>query len=740
MLVDEFQDTDRTQSEIVWRIVGDSPTIDRLFIVGDPKQSIYQFRNVDVSMFKLAKQRIETELQGSSTHLDINFRSSPQIIGFVNQVFDHLMPSSIKDFEFQYERMGHCDLREEDEGSVEMLLNIAGDDALTDEAELVARRIRRIVDDGKLRVYWDDEGDHIEGGRKPSFGDIAILFRSRTRLQLYERRLRQLNIPYHVHSGLGFFQSQEIVDVLNILRFLSNRADDVSLYAALRSPYFAFSDDKLFLICSSAGGQLHTRLIRCAENGNVEAQAATMLLEKWLDIARRVQVPELLRRISLESGIYAVYGALQDGEQMIANLEKLWLKALVSHSEGFVSLDDFVEWLASMAAEEEDEGEAQLDRAQGDVVHIMTVHAAKGLEFPIVFVPELSSKLMSDSSRISFDPNRGIGISIPDPDDGYELRPTSVKTLIDMEAREKQIAERKRLLYVAMTRAKDHLVLSGEPPKDKPREMWMDWIWRSLDLTPDDVARGFKSLDAGLRLQLKSNVSKPEIAPVEDSSKMDLVELSKSICPMKEVPESVVKLVLTPSMMKAYRKNVYGFMRHYILGIPEVETEGFGVFSAEKLGTAMHEVLRGIDPRVALREFGLDTETHVKRLIDARERFLEIEEIKSASRHLMEIPVIGRIGEDLVTGTIDRLVFSSDGRYSLMDYKTDAILKDGEKMLAMEHERQLAAYSYLLKQLIGEPEQSRLYLVSTNCCQSVETDCQSLAEEVEEVAKGIREL
>jgi ATP-dependent helicase/nuclease subunit A len=370
----------------------------------------------------------------------------------------------------------------------------------------------------------------------------------------------------------------------------------------------------------------------------------------------------------------------------------------------------------------------------------MTVHAAKGLEFPIVFVPELSSKLKSDSSQISFDPNRGIGISIPDPDEGYELRPTSVKALIDAEARERQIAERKRLLYVAMTRAKDHLVLSGDPPGDKPREMWMDWIWKSLNLTAGDVAQGFKSLNDNIKLNLTTSVSVPEIGYIERPKITDLDEIARSITPMKKLPEGAIRLVLTPSMIKAYEKNASGFVRHYILGIPEIQMEGFGAFSAEKLGTALHEVLRGIDPEVALSDFGLDTETQLNRMIGARDRFLEIDDIKNARRHLTEIPVRGRVGKETVTGTIDRLVFSDNEGYSILDYKTDTIPKDGEAVVAKEYELQLAIYSNLLKSLLGDPEQSQLYFVSTNCFFGVEKDYPDLVEEIEEVANRIREL
>lgn len=740
VLVDEFQDTDRAQSEIIWRIVGSSPDNDKLFIVGDPKQSIYLFRNVDVSMFKLAQRKIKDEMKGDYTNLDINFRSSPQVIGFVNQVFRHLMPSSDKVFEFQYESMGHCESRQDDQGTVEMLVQ-SEEDSSVDEAEMVARRIRVMVDDGGIKAYWNEKGEHIKEGRRPTYGDIAMLFRSRTHLKLYERRLRQLDIPYHVHAGLGFFQRQEIIDVLNILRFLDNRGDDVSLYAVLRSPYFAFSDDELFLICTSGGGQLYPRLLRYAEAGGAISKDAVRVLEEWLEVTRRVPVSELLQRIYLRSGIYATYGALRNGEQMLANLEKLWLMALNSQNDVSLSLDDFVEWLGRKAEEEQKEGEAQLDAAQGDVVHIMTVHAAKGLEFPIVFVPELSSRLHGDNDEVNFDPDRGMGVSIPDPEEGYELRPTSVKLLIDSESKERDIAERKRLLYVAMTRAKDHLVLSGQPPRDPPRDMWMDWIWQALRLTQDDLAHGAKDLGGGVALRLTSRVKEPDIGSEARRETADIGAVMGSIQAPAQLPEARPRLVLTPSMIRAYRENHFAFERHYVYGIPEVSADGFGSFSAEKLGTAMHEVLRGIEPEVALHDLGLDTPKQIERLADEKESFLGLDEIQRASRHVTEVPIVAMIGDVPVTGNIDRLVFYDGGRYMLLDYKTDALLEGEEKEAAKEHELQLAIYSELLSPSIGEPERSALYFVSSRRLFDIERRDRNLVEkEIKELAKAIEEL
>jgi hypothetical protein len=239
---------------------------------------------------------------------------------------------------------------------------------------------------------------------------------------------------------------------------------------------------------------------------------------------------------------------------------------------------------------------------------------------------------------------------------------------------------------------------------------------------------------------MTSRVSVPEATSSEDEAEVDLDGISASFVPMRAMPEGRDRLVLTPSMVIAIRRDPSAFQRHHVLGIPEVGVEGFGSISAEKLGSAMHETLRGVDPKLALRSFGSETEARVKRMAEERERFLDLDEIKRACRHLTEVSLMGMIGEELVVGKIDRLVFADEERYALLDYKTDAIARDGEEQVAKEYELQLAIYSELLAPLIGTPERSQLYFVSNGHLHDIRVRTSILAENLNEIANRIREI
>lgn len=240
ILVDEFQDTDPVQTTILKKILGDLvEEREHLFIVGDPKQSIYLFRDADVTLFKRARETIETDLGGKEVPLDVNFRSTPQVVGFVNAVFSVLMAGAKRPWEFRYDPLT---AHRQDEGSVEVLLAPAGEDTVAtkkNEAEMVARKVRDLV--GRLTVYPDHEQP-----RPAEYGDVAILLERRTNLAYYERALQVCGVPYHVHAGLGFYARQEVYDLYNLLCSLDNDLDDVALYGTLRSPYFGISDADLF--------------------------------------------------------------------------------------------------------------------------------------------------------------------------------------------------------------------------------------------------------------------------------------------------------------------------------------------------------------------------------------------------------------------------------------------------------------------------------------------------------------
>ncbi|MYI63337.1 MAG: AAA family ATPase, partial [Gemmatimonadetes bacterium] len=524
-LIDEFQDTDPLQWKIIRSLTSPDGQMasDKLFIVGDPKQSIYSFRAADVTVFARVRDAIaeanaahEREsrpfcddgevLDASPTQrlgslvMGENFRTLAQPVAFVNALFPQFM-QEIPDEPFQvgYDPLIGCRSADVSEGSVELLLlppdvNRDPTDSARCEAQLVARRLSHLLEGNDLQVADQD------GLRPPVPGDIALLLRRRRNLSAYEDALRACGIPFQVAGGRGFYQRQEIYDIANILRVLCNLGDGIALMGALRSPYFGLSDNALYALTAPDGSRLAKNLAdadqrqRLAPADQEVSTDAVARLQCWEGLRDRVPLVELLHTILEDTGAWGFLCYGERGDQAVANVHKLL--DLAREFRG--PLADFVVRLDLLTNEEQQEGEAVLD---ADALHILTVHAAKGLEFPIVVVPDLAARFnFQNSAPALIDAEKGLGLRVLDPEQDYKRTSSFIRTLINRNASRRQRAEEKRLLYVACTRARDHLMLGGVLT-DKHFAADLDaatdclgWICGSLDLTEDDLARGTKAV------------------------------------------------------------------------------------------------------------------------------------------------------------------------------------------------------------------------------------------------------
>ena len=524
-LIDEFQDTDPLQWKIIRSLTSPDGQMagDKLFIVGDPKQSIYSFRAADVTVFARVRDAIAEAnaahkresrpfcddgevLDASHTQrlgtlvMGENFRTLAQPVAFVNALFPKFM-QEVPDEPFQvgYDPLVGCRSADVSEGSVELLLlppdvNRDATDTARCEAQLVARRLSHLLAGNDLQVADQD------GLRPPVPGDIALLLRRRRNLSAYEDALRACGIPFQVAGGRGFYQRQEIYDLANILRVLCNSGDGIALMGALRSPYFGLSDNALYALTAPDGSRLAKNLAdadqrqRLAPADQEVATDAVARLQCWEELRDRVPLVELLHTILEDTGAWAFLCYGERGDQAVANVHKLL--DLAREFRG--PLADFVVRLDLLTNEEEQEGEAVLD---ADALHILTVHAAKGLEFPIVVVPDLAARFnFQNSAPALIDAEKGLGLRVLDPEQDYKRTSSFVRTLINRNASRRQRAEEKRLLYVACTRARDHLLLGGALT-DKHFAADLDaaadclgWICGSLELTEADLARGTKAI------------------------------------------------------------------------------------------------------------------------------------------------------------------------------------------------------------------------------------------------------
>ena len=725
VLLDEFQDTDPAQWSIMLKLVGGIvPGNERLFIVGDPKQSIYRFRKADVTLFKKARRFITSDLCGENHDLDVNFRSTPAVIDFVNYLFRKLLIDNGNDWEFDYEDLHVSDRRKNDTGSVEVLLQNTDKGSANEvqnvlnETDLVAARIKEIVTKKDRMVYWDERGEHIDEPREPTFGDITILLRTNSHLRLFEHSLREYGIPYHIHGGLGFWEKQEVLDLCNILEYLNNPSDDLSLFGILRSPYFGRSDQELVALWRSKGGDIIEKM-----RGIAGYEQEIELLTKWNYSSRRITPTELVWMIISDSEIYSVYGSMKGtkGEQAIGNVEKFIAKVRNAQSDGFRSLPDLVKMLKTIIDDPPKDGEAQLDIESGDNVTIMTVHKSKGLEFPIVIVPDMYGNPGSHDRNVTIDDKYGISVKIPNDKEGSLTRNSMMKELADINDRNQENAEYKRLFYVACTRAKDHLILSGIKPKEvTDSNRWVNFITWAFEL--DDVSL----ITGNHSYELNGEIMEFEMIITNDVDGKD--DLKEKIEPsLIEIPEDLEhsekpgpivledredEHVFSPSEIKMLMEEPEKHRNVYVLGAPDqvITRSRTSVDDSAVRGSIIHEVFEGKSPKMVLKKFGIIDSSLEKEYQGMYDRFMASDIMKDLNKDLKELSFRITVEGITLSGFIDRAIQHNDGSWSIIDYKTNKVTQEDKQKKANEYALQLSVYREALRQIFGVEADTFIYL------------------------------
>ena len=482
ILVDEFQDTDPIQGEILNRIAGSDTAVEgRLFLVGDFKQSIYRFRGADPSLFSRFRDQVP---EVGRLNLTENFRSVPALLDFVNALFADTFAEAGSAL-----KPGGGGVP--DRGGPPAVLFSWGDppsaplgdkersgkpDANLRRSD-EARRLSRYLAD-RLRQGWQIRDPKTGVPRTAHAGDVAILFRSLSDSGLYEQALVEQGLDFHVVGGSGFFAQLEVLDLINVLSTVEDPTDSVALVGALRSPFFSISDDALFWVAVECPGAPHQGLERVAPSRLPEAdrprvERARRLLAAWRSVKDAVPVACLLDQILGESGYEAALLGEFLGDRKRANARKLVRMARKLDDAGGFILADFVERLRSDLRAATKETQASTTDDGGEIVRLMSIHQSKGLEFPIVVLPDLDRKRPGELRRVAFDPNLGPLVNpVPDASDGDEADSDpggslgwSVYRHLEKTADD---AEALRLLYVATTRARDFLLLSAATDPAKP--------------------------------------------------------------------------------------------------------------------------------------------------------------------------------------------------------------------------------------------------------------------------------
>jgi ATP-dependent exoDNAse (exonuclease V) beta subunit len=511
VLVDEFQDTNEDQRAIIAALTGLTEEVAAspgLFIVGDAKQSIYRFRGADVSVFQAVAQTLQ-DLGGQAVALNTSFRAHPPLLDWINATVAPIFAREepLRRYEVPFEQLLAHRPPPTHAQCVELHIVPGEGNSATvhdSEAQALAVRIQALVAGAAGAIIHDRE----HGWRVPRYGDMALLFQASTAFEHYERAFRTAGIPYLTTAGRGYYGRKEVQDLIHLLRVLDDPADELALVGVLRSPLFALDDATLLQLRFANPHSLWDALLATGEEElrteNVEPETEHSALEtenlklntqnleigtenstlntqnSELFFARetlrelhalrgRVTVVELLRAALAATGYLATISGLHDGERRRANVEKLLEAARRAGSGG---LSTFSAYLDALLRQEPREGEAPLEAAGS--VQLMTVHRSKGLEFPIVVLPDLGRRSPPQTAKWLARRAYGAAVQLRGATGDWE-KPIAYQLAL-AEERRMERAERERLLYVALTRVRDYLLLSGPAAKQSGD----DWLSRLL--------------------------------------------------------------------------------------------------------------------------------------------------------------------------------------------------------------------------------------------------------------------
>jgi ATP-dependent helicase/nuclease subunit A len=456
LLVDEFQDTSDAQWRLVWQLVQswregrgvaeDLPLEPTIFVVGDRKQSIYGFRDADVGVLLRAAGHVADLRpgQGDVRHaIRRSFRAVPPLLAFANTLFDAVEKLPDREDAFGYEEKDRFPVDDAGVDGEPALGLIAAPDSERC-ARAVAAEIARLLEQGAVR-------DRQTGvARRPRPGDFGILFRTREGHQEFERALAARGIRSYVYKGLGFFDADEIKDVVALLRYLADPSSDLCAAAFLRSRLVRLSDRALATLSPQVAATFLDSSVDVSvldEDDRAVLARLRAALPQWIALADRVPPAELLDRVLAESAYFWELAGPR-ADQARENLKKIRGFVRRLQNRGYATLSRVTDHLDRLSAG--DESNAAIDAV--DAVNLMTVHAAKGLEFPVVFIVNLAKGAGGSRAPIRF--------SSP-ADDAPVVSIGDFRSEADEDATAREREEAKRLLYVAVTRARDRLYFAS---------------------------------------------------------------------------------------------------------------------------------------------------------------------------------------------------------------------------------------------------------------------------------------
>jgi ATP-dependent helicase/nuclease subunit A len=709
IMVDEFQDTNRLQCDLI-DLLADGPGAPELFFVGDEFQSIYGFRHADVQVF-----RERREAEGGGIALVRNYRSRPEVLAAVNHLFqdefgDGFQPLAASG-EFPDPVFGH---------PVELLVTEketytgTGVHWRKAEAKHIARRVRELVD---------------EGAATP--GEIVLLFAAGTDAEVYEEELRHARLPTYRATGRGYFGQQQVVDLLSYLRLLQNRYDDQALLAVLASPFVGVSNDTLVLIRRAASKRplfagIEKALPPELEEG--DAQLLRAFLQRYERLVRalpRLPLERLCERIVAEHDYDLAVLAQWDGRRRYANLRKLARLARSYEELRGPDIEGFVRFVRDQEAVGARELEAVAEEEGADAVRLLTIHAAKGLEFKVVVVADAGrDRRAPDGDEILALADGRFGFRVADPATS-QRRGAFAYDEVRRAREDEERAERLRLYYVAMTRAIDRLIVSGAIDRESTadRSTPMGWVLDRLDAAeelrladgaPPELVRGEATI------QFRFDRYAPPVEEIEVAGEAGQLELFQegAVAPLPPPAPTLPELraIAEPALHHVRRLSFtalslfetcsYRYFAERVAGMRSVDVAGTGHegLSGTAIGSAVHAELEHVDLAAPALPPGWQDRVRAaypSATDDEIERIRSLIEAYCESELAARVARLEDVGKErhftfehdgvLLHGYLDAY-HQADGRALVVDYKSNA-LED-------EEPGEIVARSYALQRLV----------------------------------------
>ncbi len=741
LLVDEFQDVSPIQNRIFEAIQVLNPAL-KTFYVGDEKQSIYRFRGAEVEIFNNYKD------SKPLLYLDTNYRSTNPLIEFQNRFFDFLFnkQGSKAKFEVGYDKpIKAANGTIVDWVPVELLFinqdqNEVGEndqeqtpehptEFSTIEAEVIAIVQKLIKLHGQPIIK--DKQDSL---RQANWRDFTILLRARTHQAIFEKILRRAGIPYYVASGIGFYQRREVLDVINFLRVLLNWQDEIALVATLRSPMVGLSDRALMSFATDEGLMAGIKLILSNDPKHLSRINADDLrqFQRFYDLSRRLidqmaelTTAELIQKILDATSYLTILSAFPEGQQSLANVLKLVDLALEWSTSQDIGPVDYLRRIRLFQAMQIREGEANLSSEIEDSVTLMTIHSAKGLAFPIVVVPWLNAPLRNDHDLVLTHYPNEFACSVKT---AFQNEQSFIYNYLAQLEKERILAEEKRLLYVAATRAESYLIFSAAKGSRRSKSSLWQNISPFFEGQPENLfhKEEFSQAEIAEIYRSLGSITAPPIQTLPDEIK-DLI--IKRVRPLPSPPRLEN---ITATAYSEWISSQTDEQQEYEESAQFAETHSLQrkTLSALELGTVIHhafswwdfkdlETLLSYTGRL-LKPHLLEAQEEQKilslvtewgeRLIDPDNPLLKY--IHNAVEMNREVDVYGYFFDTLLEGKIDLLLKMADDQYIIVDFKSDQIGKYPSKALVAKYNAQLDLYVLMLSRWSGcQVKQSCLYFI-----------------------------